>query len=92
LASLIEKKQSQAIINGHYNEEGAKQYQEKHPDITFKRFNHNRQLSISPIGIGTYKGSIDESDNLPQFNGLIDSVTVGCNMIDTCRNFRKGRS
>ena len=26
------------------------------------------------------------------FNGIIDSVLLGCNVIDSCRNFRKGRS
>lgn len=26
------------------------------------------------------------------FNGLVDSVLLGCNVLDTCRNFRKGRS
>lgn len=49
-------------------------------------------MSISPVGIGSYKGCIDESDDLSQFNGIVDSVVIGCNMIDTCRNFRKGRS
>ena len=26
------------------------------------------------------------------FNGIVDSVLYGCNVIDSCRNFRKGRS
>lgn len=26
------------------------------------------------------------------FNGIVDSVLHGCNVIDTCRNFRKGMS
>jgi aryl-alcohol dehydrogenase-like predicted oxidoreductase len=26
------------------------------------------------------------------FNGLVDSINSGCNVIDTCRNFRGGRS
>ena len=44
------------------------------------------------MGIGTYKGSCDETDDLAMFNGILDSAIIGCNMIDTCRNFRKGRS
>lgn len=26
------------------------------------------------------------------FNGLVDSLNSGCNVVDTCRNFRGGRS
>jgi aryl-alcohol dehydrogenase-like predicted oxidoreductase len=47
---------------------------------------------VSPVGVGTYKGSFDDSDDLSMFNGIVDSVLLGCNVIDTCRNFRKGRS
>ena len=45
--------------------------------------------SISSIGLGTYKGSLDSSDDILQFNSIIDS---GVNFIDTCSNFRGGRS
>ena len=31
-------------------------------------------------------------DDLQMFNGLVDSINSGCNVIDTCRNFRGGRS
>ena len=62
------------------------------PDIEFKTFNHDSSLQVSPIGIGSYKGSFDETDDLKMFNGIVDSVVIGCNMIDSCRNFRKGRS
>ena len=49
-------------------------------------------MKISPIGVGTYKGSYDSEDDLVMFNAVIDSVLLGCNVIDSCRNFRKGRS
>jgi predicted aldo/keto reductase-like oxidoreductase len=48
--------------------------------------------SISSIGLGTYKGSLDSSDDILQFNSIIDSVLSGVNFIDTCSNFRGGRS
>lgn len=35
---------------------------------------------------------MDATGDLPMFNGLVDSVNTGVNMIDSCRNFRKGRS
>lgn len=52
----------------------------------------NQKIKNSNIGVGTYKGSLDESDDILQFNALIDSVLLGTNVIDTCRNFRAGRS
>ena len=52
----------------------------------------NRNIKVSNVGIGTYKGSLNEEDDLLQFNGIVDSVMLGTNVIDTCRNFRGGRS
>lgn len=52
----------------------------------------DKRQKISNIGIGTYKGSLDSSDDILQFNAIIDSVQSGVNMIDTCSNFRGGRS
>lgn len=47
---------------------------------------------MSSIGIGTYKGSLIEADDILQFNGIVDTVMLGANMIDTCSNYRGGRS
>ncbi len=52
----------------------------------------DNKLKNSNIGIGTYKGSLDNSDDILQFNAIIDSVLSGVNVIDTCANFRGGRS
>ena len=52
----------------------------------------NKSLKVSNIGLGTYKGSLDNSDDILQFNAIIDSILSGVNVIDTCANFRGGRS
>lgn len=52
----------------------------------------NHGIKVSDIGVGSYRGSLDQEDDILQFNGIIDSVMLGCNVIDTCRNFRGGRS
>lgn len=57
-----------------------------------KSWNSDKNNKISNIGIGTYKGSLDEKDDILQFNAIVDSVLSGVNMIDTCGNFRGGRS
>jgi aryl-alcohol dehydrogenase-like predicted oxidoreductase len=53
---------------------------------------HDKNLKVSSIGLGTYKGTFTEEDDLSQFNSIIDSVNMGVNVIDTCHNFRNGRS
>lgn len=78
-------------LSGHYSLSGSQTFLQKHPSIHTKQLNHEK-IRISSIGMGTYKGSCDESDDLPMFNGLVDSALLGCNVIDSCRNFRKGRS
>lgn len=50
------------------------------------------KIKVSSIGVGTYRGSLDETDDILQFNGIVDSVLSGVNVIDTCSNFRGGRS
>jgi aryl-alcohol dehydrogenase-like predicted oxidoreductase len=60
--------------------------------MNFKELIHNKNMKVSSIGIGTYKGTFTSEDDLAQFNGIIDSVNMGCNVIDTCHNFRNGRS
>ncbi len=60
--------------------------------MNYKELIHNKNLKISSIGLGTYKGSFSQDDDLPQFNAIVDSVNMGVNMIDTCHNFRNGRS
>jgi aryl-alcohol dehydrogenase-like predicted oxidoreductase len=49
-------------------------------------------MRVSGIGVGSYRGSLNADDDILQFNAIIDSVLLGANVIDTCRNFRGGRS
>jgi aryl-alcohol dehydrogenase-like predicted oxidoreductase len=60
--------------------------------MNFKELINNKNLKVSSVGVGTYKGSFNEEDDLMQFNGILDSVNMGANVIDTCHNFRNGRS
>lgn len=52
----------------------------------------DKRYKASNIGVGTYAGSLDQQDDILQFNAIIDSVLSGVNVIDTCNNFRGGRS
>lgn len=57
-----------------------------------KNWVSDKQYKTSNIGVGTYKGSLNEIDDILQFNGIVDSVMLGANVIDSCSNFRGGRS
>lgn len=65
---------------------------QKFNSTNFKELIQNKNLKVSSIGVGTYKGTFTPEDDLPQFNAIIDSVNMGINVIDTCHNFRNGRS
>jgi len=80
------------VLTGHYDGEGFKNYQSKNSNSHFKQLISHPEIQLSGIGVGTYKGSLDNSDDLPQFNGVVDSLLGGINVVDTCRNFRGGRS
>lgn len=67
-------------------------FKERHPNIKIKQLIANKSIGVSDIGLGTYQGSLDESDDIIQFNAIIDSVLLGVNVIDTCSNFRGGKS
>jgi aryl-alcohol dehydrogenase-like predicted oxidoreductase len=57
-----------------------------------KKWISDPRFRNSSIGVGTYAGSLDARDDILQFNAIIDSVMLGVNVIDTCANFRGGRS
>ena len=78
--------------DGWYSQEGVETFGSNHPHASMRELVSNKNMKISCIGIGTYKGSLDESDDILQFNAVIDSVMLGSNVIDTCSNFRGGRS
>jgi aryl-alcohol dehydrogenase-like predicted oxidoreductase len=65
---------------------------DKFNPMNFKELIHNKNLKVSSVGVGTYKGTFTKEDDLPQFNAIVDSVNMGVNVIDTCFNFRNGRS
>ena len=65
---------------------------DKFNPMNFTQLIHNKNLKVSSIGVGTYKGTFTKEDDIPQFNAIIDSVNMGVNVIDSCFNFRNGRS
>lgn len=42
-----------------YTEQGAEAFQKRHEKILMKPLASNKNIKVSNIGIGTYKGSLD---------------------------------
>ena len=51
-----------------------------------------QQLTLSPIGIGTYLGNADTATDEGYTNAVVRAVQLGCNVIDSAANYRFQRS
>lgn len=89
---IIVKNSETTSYKGSYDPSGFRSYLSKNQTSHFKPLLTEPELKISSVGVGTYKGSLDEQDDLLMFNGLVESLNNGCNVLDSCRNFRGGRS
>jgi len=49
-------------------------------------------ITLSPIGIGTYLGDADEATDASYTNAVVRAVQLGVNVIDTAANYRFQRS
>ncbi len=71
---------------------GTRRFAKRFPTADGTHFRHVRGLTISSIGIGTYRGSMSAHFDRTARAAIISAVTNGCNLIDTARNYRGGRS
>jgi aryl-alcohol dehydrogenase-like predicted oxidoreductase len=71
---------------------GTRRFAQRFPTADRTHFRHARGLTISSIGIGTYRGSMSPSFDRRARAAIISAVANGCNLIDTARNYRGGRS
>ncbi len=51
-----------------------------------------QELTLSPIGIGTYLGNADEATDRNYVNAIVRAVQLGVNVIDSAANYRFQRS
>ena len=71
---------------------GTRQFAKRFPTADRTHFRHARGLTIGSIGIGTYLGSVSPRFDHRARAAIISAVANGCNLIDTARNYRGGRS
>ena len=71
---------------------GTRRFAKRFPTADGAHFRLVRELTISSIGIGTYRGSSSAGFDRRARAAIISAVANGCNVIDTARNYRDGRS
>jgi aryl-alcohol dehydrogenase-like predicted oxidoreductase len=71
---------------------GTRRFAQRFPTADRTHFRHVRGLTIGSIGIGTYLGSMSPGFDRRAGAAIISAVANGCNLIDTARNYRGGRS
>jgi len=71
---------------------GTRRFSRRFPTADKTHFRHVRGLTIGSIGIGTYLGSKSPRVDHKARAAIISAVVNGCNLIDTARNYRGGRS
>jgi aryl-alcohol dehydrogenase-like predicted oxidoreductase len=71
---------------------GTRRFAKRFPTADRAHFRRVRGLTIGSIGIGTYLGSMSSRFDRKACAAIISAVANGCNLIDTARNYRGGRS
>ena len=83
---------SDAPPANHATRQGTRRFAERFPTADGTHFRRVRALTIGSIGIGTYRGSMSPGFDRRARAAIISAVARGCNLIDTARNYRGGRS
>jgi aryl-alcohol dehydrogenase-like predicted oxidoreductase len=71
---------------------GTRRFAQRFPTADRTYFRPVRGVTISSIGIGTYLGSMSSGFDRTARAAIVSAVANGCNLIDTARNYRGGRS
>jgi aryl-alcohol dehydrogenase-like predicted oxidoreductase len=71
---------------------GTRRFAQRFPTADGTHFRRVRGVTISSIGIGTYRGNMSSGFDRTARAAIVSAVANGCNLIDTARNYRGGRS
>jgi aryl-alcohol dehydrogenase-like predicted oxidoreductase len=71
---------------------GTHRFAQRFPRAHRTHFRHIQGLTISSIGIGTYRGRMSPGFDRRARAAIVRAVANGCNLIDTARNYGGGRS
>lgn len=85
--------EGERVLSGAATPEGTARYQgDLGGACHLDHFRIADKLTVSSIGIGTYRGQLDEVSDAGIRDAIVESVRRGINLIDTASNYRDGRS
>jgi aryl-alcohol dehydrogenase-like predicted oxidoreductase len=83
---------SNAPQSNHATRLGTRRFAERFCLADRTHFRRARGMTISSIGIGTYQGNMSPAFDRKARAAIMCAVANGCNLIDTARSYRGGRS
>lgn len=82
----------ESLVAGHANREGGERFATRCGQQTVSFYRRAQDLLISNIGIGTYRGGMDQETDAVYISALFTALNGGINLIDTSLNYRHQRS
>src|SRR6476660_945233 len=78
------------MLSGFATPEGTERFAARFPNASF--FRKAQGLTISSLGIGTYRGAMDDHVDASYTRAIRQALSGGINFIDTSLNYRHQRS
>ncbi|MET9903143.1 aldo/keto reductase [Streptomyces sp. NPDC006446] len=80
------------VIGEAANREGTEQFAASFGERMVDFYNEAQGLRLSSVGIGTYRGDIDDETDVAYISAIRAALCAGVNVIDTSLNYRYQRS
>lgn len=81
-----------ALLPGHASAEGVARFAARHAAKTISFYRPAQDFVVSGIGIGTYRGAMDEETDAGYTDAVHAALAGGINLVDTSLNYRHQRS
>lgn len=80
------------MLPGHASREGTERLARRFSGMSSGFYRHAQTLSMSSLGIGTYRGAMDRKTDDGYTAAIERALQCGVNLIDTSLNYRQQRS
>jgi aryl-alcohol dehydrogenase-like predicted oxidoreductase len=81
-----------SLLPGHASAEGVARFVARHLAETISFFRPVQDVAVSGIGIGTYRGAMDDETDARYADAVHAALAGGINLVDTSLNYRHQRS
>lgn len=80
------------LLPGHATAEGVARFAARHAAETTSFFRPAQDFAVSGLGIGTYRGAMDQRTDAGYADAVHTALAGGINLVDTSLNYRHQRS